>query len=66
MPCSPNFIKLEESCEARECEKTWKVPGKEPHLLLCGQVKWDQLLGQAPLRGAVRLPCFLLFRIFTY
>ena len=46
MHCSSNYIKSEESCEARECEKTWKVPGKEPQLLLCGQVKWDQLLDQ--------------------
>ena len=47
MHCSSNYIKLEESCEAREREKTWKVPGKEPQLLLCGQVKRDQLLGRS-------------------
>ena len=47
MHCSSNYIKLEESCEAREREETWKVPGKEPQLLLCGQVKRDQLLGRS-------------------
>lgn len=43
MPCSPNFIKLEESCEARECEKTWKAWQRATSVTLQSGVKWDQL-----------------------